>query len=252
MAPHAPYTVSDEPFQKIVTYSEELDIPIHIHVHETAFEVMQAEKDKGMREIARLNKLGVVSPRLVAVHMTQLTEEESALCAENNVSIVHCTESNRKLASGFCPVHKLQEAGVNVCIGTDGAASNNDLDMIGEVRSAALVAKAVAENPSAVPAHTALEMATINSAKALGIDDKVGSLKVDKAADIIAINMASIETQPLFNPVSHIVYSANREQVSHVWVNGKVLMNDRKLQTLDEQHLLSNAKLWNEKLKESH
>ncbi|MDX1812652.1 MAG: TRZ/ATZ family hydrolase, partial [Gammaproteobacteria bacterium] len=251
-APHAPYTVSDEPLKKIVTYAEELDIPVHMHVHETAFEVAQAVQDKGMREIARLQQLGLISPRLMAVHMTQLEDDEIQLCAENNVSVVHCPESNMKLASGFCPVHKLQEAGVNVCLGTDGAASNNDLDMIGEMQSAALIAKAVAQNASAVPAHTALEMATINGAKALGIDEITGSLKSGKAADVIAINLSAIETQPLFNPVSHIVYSATREQVSHVWVNGKLLLDNRKLTTLDEQHLLANARKWNQKLNETH
>ncbi len=251
LAPHAPYTVSDEPLQKIVTYAEELDIPIHIHLHETAFEVQQAIHEKGSREIARLNELGVISSRLLAVHMTQLTADEIALCAENNVSVVHCPESNMKLASGFCPVQQLHEAGVNVCIGTDGAASNNDLDMISEMRSAALLAKVVSGNPQAVPAHLALEMATLNGAKALGIDDKVGSLKIGKAADVIALNLLSIETQPVFNPVSHIVYSCNREQVSHVWIAGKCVLNERKLTTLNEQNLLHKAKVWNQKLRES-
>ena len=250
-APHAPYTVSDEPLTKILSYAEELDIPIHMHIHETAFEVQQAVQEKGMREIARLDKLGIISPRLMAVHMTQLNDDEINLCAQKNISVVHCPESNMKLASGFCPVQKLQEAEINVCIGTDGSASNNDLDMLSELRSTALIAKAVAENPSAVPAHTALEMATINGAKALGIADRVGSLKPGKAADIIAINLTEIETQPLYNPVSQIVYSTNRNQVTHAWINGKLVMDNRKLTTLDEQHLLSNARVWNEKLRES-
>lgn len=250
LAPHAPYTVSDEPLQKIVTYAEELDVPVHIHVHETEFEVVQALEQKGNREIERLRQLGMVSPRLMAVHMTQMTDEEIQLCAENNVTVVHCPESNMKLASGFCPVHKLQKAGVNVCIGTDGAASNNDLDMISEMRSAALLSKVVSGNPSAVPAHTALEMATINGAKAMGLDNRIGSLKPGKEADVIAVNLSSIETQPVFHPVSHIVYSCNREQVSDVWVAGQRVLNGRNLTTLNEQSLLSKAKLWNEKLKE--
>lgn len=250
MAPHAPYTVSDDPLKNIVTYAEELDIPIHMHIHETAFEVAQAENDKGMREIERLKQLGAVSPRLMAVHMTQLTEDEIQLCSENGVSVVHCPESNMKLASGFCPVDKLLTAGVNVCLGTDGAASNNDLDMLGEMRSAALLAKVVAGNPGAVPAYQALEMATINAAKALGIDSDVGSLTVGKKADMVALDFSAIETQPVFHPVSHIVYSCSREQVSHVWVAGKCLIENRRLTTLDETKLLSKAKLWNEKLKE--
>ncbi len=249
-APHAPYTVSDEPLKKIVAYAEELDVPIHMHVHETEFEVQQAVKDKGMRELERLQRLGLLSPRLLAVHMTQLDAGEIRLCAENRVNVVHCPESNMKLASGFCPVQELLDAGVNVCIGTDGAASNNDLDMLSEIRSAALMAKLVAKNPSAVPAYQALEMATVNAAKALGIGDITGSLSIGKAADVIAVDLHGIETQPVFHPVSQIVYSCNREQVSHVWVAGQCLLEDRKLTTLNEQALLSKAQAWEEKLKE--
>jgi len=251
LAPHAPYTVSDEPLKKIATYADELNIPIHMHVHETKFEVDQSIEQKGVSPLIRLSELGIASSRLVAVHMTQLTEEEIQLCAENQINVVHCAESNMKLASGFCPVHTLQEASINVCIGTDGAASNNDLDMLGEMRSAALLAKAVSENPTAVPAHVALEMATINGAKALEIDNVTGSLVKGKAADIAAIDLSQLETQPLYNPISQIVYSATRSQVTHTWIDGKCLLKDRKLTTLDEQKLKENALKWNHKLRET-
>ena len=250
-APHAPYTVSDEPLKKIEKLAEELDIPIHMHVHETKFEVDQSIEEKGVSPLIRLSELGLATSRLIAVHMTQLTDEEIQLCADKGIHIVHCPESNMKLASGICPVHALNEAKVNVSIGTDGAASNNDLDMIGEMRSTALLAKVFTENPTAIPAHTALEMATINGAKALKIDHITGSLKKGKAADIAAIDLSQLETQPIYNPVSQIVYSAARSQVTHTWVNGNCLLNNRKLTTLDEDALKEKARNWNNKLRET-
>jgi len=251
LAPHAPYTVSDEPLKKIAAYAEELNIPIHMHVHETRFEVDQAIEQKGVSPLVRLSELGIASSRLIAVHMTQLTDEEITLCKEKQIHVAHCPESNMKLASGFCPVHTLHEQGINVCLGTDGAASNNDLDMLGEMRTAALLAKAATENPTAVPAHTVLEMATINGAKALEIDHITGSLVKGKAADIAAIDLSQLETQPLYNPISQIVYSASRSQVTHTWVNGKCLLNNRELTTLNEQELKEKASNWNKKLRET-
>lgn len=247
-APHAPYTVSDEPLKKIQMFAEELDIPIHMHVHETAHEVEESIKQYGKRPLARLQDLGLLSPRLHAVHMTQLTAEEIELCQQHGVSIVHCPESNMKLASGYCEVEKLRLANINVALGTDGAASNNDLDMMGEMRSAALLGKAVAHNAAAVPAHSVLRMATLNGAKALGLDAKIGSLEVGKMADIIAIDLNEIETQPVYNPISTIVYSANRHNVSDVWVAGKLLLKDKQLTTLDEAPIRTKAAAWAEKI----
>jgi len=249
-APHAPYTVSDDPLKQIALYAEELDVPIHMHVHETKFEVLQAKENNGKRPLARLTELGLVSPRLIAVHMTQLNNEEITLCANNGVSVIHCPESNMKLASGFCPVHELMSAGINVCIGTDGAASNNDLNMISELHSAALLAKVVAQDPTAVPAFTALEMATINGAKALGLDNITGSLVKGKAADITAIDLSTIETQPLYHPISQIVYSSSRDQVSHVWINGENVLKERELTKFDPQHLKHIATKWGNKMAE--
>jgi len=247
-APHAPYTVADAPLERIRTLSEELDIPIHMHVHETAHEVDEAEKELRMRPLARLEKLGLLNPHLVSVHMTQFTDSEIAHYASSGAHVVHCPESNLKLASGFCPLHKLQQAGVNVALGTDGAASNNDLDMFGEMRTAALLAKAVANDASAVPAEDVLRMATINGAKALGLEQEIGSLEVGKAADLIAVDLSGIETEPLYNPVSQLVYATGRDRVTDVWVAGKHVLKARELTTLDTESILDKARSWHHKL----
>jgi len=247
-APHAPYTVSDEPLQRINILAEELDIPVHMHIHETADEVSQSEEQHGRRSIQRLHELGLLSPRLLAVHMTQLTKDEIALLSAQGVHVVHCPESNLKLASGFCPVNDLLQEDINVALGTDGAASNNDLDMLGEMRTAALLAKGTSGNSSVLPAHKALEMATINGAKALGIDHITGSLTKGKAADVIAIDLDAIESQPLYDPISHIVYAANRNQVSDVWVAGKQLLKDRVLTSIEEKTVLNKSREWQEKI----
>jgi 5-methylthioadenosine/S-adenosylhomocysteine deaminase len=247
-APHAPYTVSDAPLQKIATLAEELDIQIHMHVHETAFEVQQSMAQHGKRPLQRLHELGLLSNRLLAVHMTQLEKAEIGLIAKYGVSVVHCPESNLKLASGFCPVHDLLQNNVNVALGTDGAASNNDLDMLGEMRTAAFLGKGVANDCTALPAHTVLRMATLNSAIALGIADKTGSLTVGKEADVVAIDLDAVETQPLYHPISQIVYACNRNQVTGVWVAGKQLMKNRELTTVDETAVLKKAASWQEKI----
>jgi 5-methylthioadenosine/S-adenosylhomocysteine deaminase len=250
-APHAPYTVSDEPLNSIIMNAEELDVPIHMHIHETASETAQAVEQSGVRPLERLKDLGLLSPRLTAVHMTQLTEEEIEWCAEARVNVVHCPESNLKLASGFCPVSQLVDKGINVSIGTDGAASNNDLDMFSEMKQAALLAKAVAQNASAVPAHTALEMATINGAKALGIDNVTGSLEKGKAADMIAVDLSDVETQPIYDVVSQLVYATSKDKVTDVWVEGKHLLNDRQLTTLNTAQIIHNSQQWAEKIKQA-
>jgi len=250
-APHAPYTVSDEPLTQMAILANELDIPIHMHIHETAFEVSQSEQQHKKRPLARLDDLGLLSPRLMAVHMTQLTDNEIERCAESGLHIIHCPESNMKLASGFCPIAKLSKAGVNIALGTDGAASNNDLDIFGEMRCTALLAKAVANDASVVPAQEALQMATLNGARALGLGDITGSLKPGKAADVIAINLSQIETQPIYDAISQIVYSTNREKVSDVWIAGQHIMKNRQLQTLDESEILAKVKEWTHKINQT-
>jgi 5-methylthioadenosine/S-adenosylhomocysteine deaminase len=250
-APHAPYTVGDEPLRKIRTLADELDTPIHIHVHETATEVQGAIDQHGRRPLQRLDDLGLVNPLLTAVHMTQLTDEEIALLADRGVSVVHCPESNLKLASGFCPVAKLLQAGVNVALGTDGAASNNDLDMFGEMRTAALLAKGVVGDAGAVTAEDALAMATINGARAIGMADEIGSLEVGKAADLVCVDLSAPATQPVHHPISQLVYSVCRDQVSDVWVNGKPALTDRELSNDNQQDILNRAQAWQQRI-ESH
>lgn len=247
-APHAPYTISDEPLQKIRTIADELELPIHMHVHETQFEVESAQQQTGKRPIKRLHGLGLINPSFIAVHMTQLNDAEINLFAEVGAHIVHCPESNLKLASGFAPIAQCIAAGINVALGTDGAASNNDLDMIGEMRTAALLGKAVANDASAIPAMTALRMATINGAKALGLENEIGSLSIGKAADVIAIDLSQLETQPLYCPISQIVYATNRQQVTDVWVAGKRLLKQRQLTTLNIEDLKVKIADWQQRL----
>lgn len=243
-APHAPYTVSDEPLKKILTYANELQIPIQTHLHETAFEVQDAIAKQGQSPLQRFNDLGLLSPDFMAVHMTQLNDDDIAQVAAANAHVVHCPSSNLKLASGFSPIQKLHEAEVNVALGTDGAASNNDLDMFSEMKLAALLAKGVAQHAEALPAAKALSMATINGAKALGIADKTGSLEINKQADIIAVDMQHCHAQPIYDPISHLVYSTQSQQVTHSWVSGKHLMRDRTLLTIDQEDCLQKAQQW--------
>jgi len=248
MAPHAPYTVSDGPLETVRTYADELQVPIHMHVHETADEVKAAEDAQGLRPLARLHDLGLLNPRMMAVHMTQLSDEEIALSAETGIHVVHCPESNLKLASGQCRVADLLAAGTNVCLGTDSASSNNDLDMLGEMRTACLIAKTTANDARALPAWQALEMATINGANALNVQTEIGSLEVGKSADIVAIDLNHLSTQPVYNPISQIVYSASREQITDVWVEGKARVSNRILQNIDVTQILNNTAIWGERL----
>jgi 5-methylthioadenosine/S-adenosylhomocysteine deaminase len=247
-APHAPYTVSDEPLRKLRVLADELDIPVHMHVHETAHEVDEAVGHGGVRPLERLGRLDMLNNRLMAVHMTQLLPGEIHAVAEAGVHVIHCPESNLKLASGLCPVADLIDAGVNVALGTDGAASNNDLDMLGELRTAALLAKGVSGKPTSLPGHTALEMATINGARALGLDRVTGSIVPGKAADLAAIDLDRPATTPVYDPVAQIVYAASRDQVSHVWVNGRLLVEDGRLTRIDASEHLREAQRFCEQL----
>lgn len=250
-APHAPYTVSDGALKHMHVFAEELQLPVHMHVHETGAEIEHSLKHYGKRPLARLDELGLVGPSLVAVHMTHLTDDELEGFAAHGGNIVHCPESNLKLASGFCPVARCLAAGINVALGTDSVASNNDLDMLGETRTAALLAKGVAGDASAVPASVALRMATLNGAKALGLDDTIGSLEAGKSADIAAIRLDGLETQPLYDAVSQLVYTGGRHRVSDVWIAGRQLVKDRQLTTIDAALLEQRARLWRQKLTDS-
>lgn len=252
LGPHAPYTVNDANLEKVRVIAEELDAPVHMHLHETAGEVQQSLEQYGERPLARLARIGLLGPRLQAVHMTQVSDDDLALLVESNTSVVHCPESNLKLASGFCPVERLWQAGANVAVGTDGAASNNDLDLLGETRTAALLAKAVAGSASALDAHRALRMATLNGARALGLEAVTGSLELGKAADLVAFDLSGLAQQPIYDPVSQLLYASNRDCVRHVWVAGKHLLDERRLTRLDEQALHASACNWGQRIAGQH
>lgn len=248
-APHAPYTVSDASFEKIRMYSDQLDIPVHVHVHETAFEVEDALRQHKERPFSRLKRLGLVNRNLIAVHMTQLTEAEIAACAEAGVSIAHCPESNLKLASGFAPIEALRRAGVNIALGTDGAASNNDLDLIGEMKTAAQLAKAVAKDAAALDAASTLHMATMGGARALGWDERIGSIEVGKDADLTTIALDEFDTLPVYNPISQIVYAGNRRDVRDVWVRGARKLDGGRLTGFDTERLAATARSWGARMR---
>ena len=248
-APHAPYTVSDKTLTSILTYAEQLDLPVHMRLHETEAEIKHGLENFGMRPIARLQRLGLLSPGLIGVNMIHLTEEEIELTGNQGCNVAHCPSSNLKLANGYSPVSALLRQGVNVGLGTDGAASNNRLDMFGEMRLTALLAKGQSNRADELPAYQALQMATLNGAKALGLGDRIGSLVKGKMADITAVDFSAPELSPCYDPVSHLVYSAGREHVSHVWVDGKILVKEGRLTTLNEQEILAKALFWENRIK---
>jgi 5-methylthioadenosine/S-adenosylhomocysteine deaminase len=246
--PHAPYTVSDAPMAKVAMYAAELDAAIQTHVHETQHEVDESLQNYGERPLARLQRLGLLGPRTMCVHATALNDEDIDLLQRNNCHVVHCPESNLKLASGFAPVQKLRDAGVSVALGTDGAASNNDLDLFGELRTAALLAKAVAGDAAALPAFAALEMATLGGARALGLDQQTGSIEAGKFADLIAIDCSDIENQPLYHPVSQLVYSNTGSRVTHSWIGGRQLLDNRQPTTINLHDLKERVLAWQERI----
>lgn len=248
LAPHSTYTLSKETLIRVKELADEYKLKINIHLQEAATEIPHTMAKYGLRPLHLLNEIGMVSPQLIAIHMTQLDESDFEILASKRPNIVHCPESNMKLASGACPVEKLAKLGINVALGTDGAASNNDLDMLSEIRSAALLGKLTSMDPKAMPAEYALKMATLHGARALGIDHFTGTLQNGKAADFIAIDLEQIEIQPVYHPISAIVYAASRQQVTDVWIAGKHLLKNRELQTLDEKELLAKVKGWRKKI----
>jgi 5-methylthioadenosine/S-adenosylhomocysteine deaminase len=247
-APHAPYTVSDPTLRRLRSLADELDVPVHMHVHETRAEIENSLRACGKRPLRRLEELGLLSCSFMAVHMAELDAEEIELLAERHTTVVHCPSSNLKLASGFTPVARLLAAGVNVALGTDGAASNNSLDLFGEMRTAALLAKAVAGDASALPAAQALALATINGARALGRDDEIGSLLPGKYADIICMDLRNPATQPTHHVISQLVYSASSSQVTDAWVAGRQVLAQGRATLMDEHQILERAEAWRQRL----
>ncbi len=250
LTPHSPYAVSDATFQKLVTISNEMDdLPIMCHIHETAAETTDSVKKHGVRPIERLERLGVLNQNFIAVHCVDMAADEITLFKERGVHVAHCPSSNLKLASGFAPVKAMLDAGVNVGIGTDGCASNNRLDMISETRLATLLQKGVSGDAAALPALMALEMATLNGAKALQWDSTIGSLVPGKDADIVAVNLGALETQPCYDAASHLWHAAGRENVTHVWVAGELLLDNRVLTKTDIEALKAKAATWGERFR---
>ena len=251
IAPHAPYTVNDANLARVRQFSARYDLKVHMHLHETAQEVEDSLAAQQERPLARLHRLGLVNEHLLAVHMTQLTEADIQLCAAQKVSIVHCPESNLKLASGFCPVARLQQAGVRFALGTDGCASNNDLDMFGEIRTAALLAKGVSADPTALDAASALHAATLGSAEAIGLGSRVGSIEVGKQADLICVNLNVTQAQPLHHVLSHLVYAANQHHVTDVWIAGCQKVEAGVLVDLDEELIYARARRWGARVQQA-
>jgi len=248
LAPHAPYTVGDEMLKRMAVLAEEIDVPIHCHLHETKDEIAQGLAKDGMRPFERLRRLGVVGPRLIAVHSVHLDEAELDAMAREGVTVAHCPSSNLKLASGIAPVAAMRKRGIRVGLGTYGAASNNRLDLFTEARSAALMAKAASGDASVIPAAEALEMATIEAARALGLDDRIGSIAPGKSADLVAVELSSPETLPCYDPVSHLIYAAGREHVTHSWIDGRLRLDGRKLTGIDERDMEDKARWWHKRL----
>ncbi|MBO6849274.1 MAG: TRZ/ATZ family hydrolase [Marinobacter sp.] len=248
IGPHAPYTVSDEPMRRAAALSAETGARLQIHLHETAFEVGEAVEKSGQRPTRRLAELGVLNTLTQCVHMTQIDDSDIELLTQTGAHVIHCPESNLKLASGLCPVQKLTDAGVNVAIGTDGAASNNNLDLFGEMNTAAMVAKVVAGDAAALPAHHAIAMATLHGARALGRDHELGSLAAGKLADLIAVDLSDPFLQPVYDPASHLVYSNHGRQVSHSWINGVPQVQDGRLTRIDVPDLMLRVRSWSERI----
>ena len=248
VAPHSPYATNPDIWVEAHRIARQHDISLNMHLHESETEIQTHQDSYDMRPLYHMAKKGLCSSKMIAVHMTQLNKQDIDIVVRYGINVVSCPRSNLKLANGCCPTELLLDAGVNVALGTDSAASNNSLNMFNEINAASLIAKHESHNPASLPAYQALQMATINGAKALGMENDIGSLVKDKQADVIAIDLGDINTQPVYNPISHLAYAVNPRQVSDVWIAGKQLMKHYQLLKVDEQQVLANALKWREKL----
>lgn len=248
LAPHAPYTVSNQTFEKVATLSAQLEIPVHIHLHETRHEIAESIKQHGVRPIERLHALGLLGPQLIAVHAVHLDTAEIDLLRHHGCHIAHCPTSNLKLGCGITPMADIQACGINFGLGTDSAASNNRLDLFQEMRQATLLAKGISEDATVLNAHSVLAAATLGGARALGLDEKIGSLRPGKAADLCAIRLDDWLLQPCFDPVSHLIYAAGREQVTHTWIAGKLQQKEGIPMHIDIPQLLNGIRMWHTRL----
>jgi 5-methylthioadenosine/S-adenosylhomocysteine deaminase len=251
IAPHAPYSVSDKTLSQVLTYANQLNLTMHMHVHETEDEIQESLNQYQLRPIERLNRLGILSPQFMAVHSVYLNDEDLITLSKESASVIHCPVSNLKLGSGIADICTLQKHDINVCIGTDGSASNNKQDLLHDMQLASLLAKGLTKNPAMLNAKSSLEMITINAAKALGLDDHIGSIEKGKYADLTVFNMDQLSTLPMYDPMSHLIYAASREEVSHVWVNGILQFKEGHLASMDIQACKDIALRWQLKLKQN-
>ena len=249
LAPHAPYTVGDRAFGKVLTLAEQCDIPVHVHIHETQKEIEESVKNTGLRPIERLRRLGALGPALIGAHAVHLEDHEIQLFARHGCSVAHCPSSNLKLASGIAPVAAMLQRGVNVGLGTDGAASNNRLDILQEMRLASLLSKGSSGRAEVLDAHQALRMATLNGARALGLAGETGSIEAGKSADLCAIDTSDLLLAPCYDPASLLACSAGREHVSDVWVAGKSCLTNGSLLHCDTLELKNRIALWQNRIR---
>jgi 5-methylthioadenosine/S-adenosylhomocysteine deaminase len=251
LAPHAPYSVSDKTLNQVLTYANQLNLTIHMHVHETENEILESLKQYQIRPIERLHRLDLLSPQFMAVHAVYLNDEDLYTLSKASTSVVHCPTSNLKLGSGIADIEALQKHNINVCIGTDGSASNNKQDVLHDMQLASLLAKGLKKNPAIIDAKTSLEMVTINAAKALGLEDHIGSIEKGKYADLVAFDMDHVSTLPIYDPMSHLIYATSREEVSHVWVNGVLQYEEGSLASIDTQLCKDIGLRWQLKIKQN-
>ena len=251
LAPHAPYSVSDKTLNQVLTYANQLNLTIHMHVHETENEILESVKQFQLRPIERLHRLGLLSPQFMAVHAVYLNDQDLNALSKESTSVIHCPTSNLKLGSGVADIATLQKHNINVCIGTDGSASNNKQDVLHDMQLASLLAKGLKKNPAIMDAKTSLEMVTINGAKALGLEDHIGSIEKGKYADLVAFNIDQVSTLPMYDPMSHLIYATSREEVSHVWVNGLLQYEEGLLTSIDTQLCKDIGLRWQLKIKQN-
>jgi 5-methylthioadenosine/S-adenosylhomocysteine deaminase len=251
IAPHAPYSVSDKTLNQVLTYANQLNLTIHMHVHETENEIKESIKQYQLRPIERLHRLDLLSPQFMAVHAVHLNAEDLNTLSKESISVIHCPISNLKLGSGIADLEALQKHNINVCMGTDGSASNNKQDVLHDMQLASLLAKGLKKNAAIIDAKTSLEMVTINGAKALGLEDHIGSIEKGKYADLVAFDMDHVSTLPMYDPMSHLIYATSREEVSHVWVNGLLQYEEGLLTSIDTQSCKDIGLRWQRKLKQN-
>ena len=249
-APHTTLALSDASFTELRVLADQLDVPVHIHLHESQNEVAQSIEATGKRPLQRLDDLGLLNASLLAVHAVHVTPEEIERIAAAGAGVAHCPTSNLKLACGIAPARALMDAGVTVGLGTDGAASNNLLDVLAEMRLAALLAR-VSAGGNTIAAEQALRMATLDAARALRRDHEIGSIEPGKLADLTCIDLLRCNSQPVYDPVSQLVYATRADQVSDVWVGGRQLLDQGELTTINRESIFRRSREWQQRIADS-